>query len=207
MADLPDFYTSVETGVLEASSLVNGADAAKSANPAVGDVYIATDTKKLYFCAAAGSWTGFDASILIQGVLTLYENMAGGGKQIDNIADPTAAQDAATKKYVDDVDDKLVTVTINAPDYAMDTIYQNTSGKLLMITLSFDLDPGDRAYITIGAASPPTTDILNVHNDTNNNDEVVMPATFIVPVNWYFRIDTVLGSPEILYDQVEWELF
>lgn len=55
--DLPDYQISVETGTLEASSLVNGADAAKSATPAAGDVYIATDTGFFYICYAVNVWT------------------------------------------------------------------------------------------------------------------------------------------------------
>lgn len=100
MGDLPDFVTGVDTGILQAASLVNGADAAKATYPAVGDVYLATDTRKLYICVAAGGWTGFDASILIQGILTLYADLAGGGFEIKNIKDPTAAQSAATAAYV-----------------------------------------------------------------------------------------------------------
>ena len=100
MGDLPDFITGVQTGIMQAASLVNGADAAKSAHPAVGDVYLATDTRKLYICVAAGGWTGFDASILIQGILTLYADLAGGGFEIKNIKDPTAAQSVATAAYV-----------------------------------------------------------------------------------------------------------
>ncbi len=102
MADLPDYYTQVVELEAEAYSIRGGADAAKSGSPEARDVYLATDTKKLYICVVDGTWTGFDASIIIQGVLTLYENMLGGGKQIKNIAAPTAALDAATKKYVDD---------------------------------------------------------------------------------------------------------
>lgn len=100
MGDLPDFVTGVQTGIMEAASLVNGADAAKATYPAVGDVYLATDTRKLYICVAAGAWTGFDASILIQGILTLYADLAGAGFEIKNIKDPTAAQSAATRAYV-----------------------------------------------------------------------------------------------------------
>ena len=86
----------------EAYTFRGGADAAKSAAPVAKDIYLATDTKKLYICVVAGTWTGFDASILVQGVLTLYANMLGGGYKITNIAAPTLDQDAATKKYVDD---------------------------------------------------------------------------------------------------------
>jgi len=59
MGDLPDFTSEVETGTMKASSILNGADAAKAAAPAVGDIYIATDTGKGYICLAAGAWTYF----------------------------------------------------------------------------------------------------------------------------------------------------
>jgi len=37
-----------------------GLDADKSASPSAGDSYWATDTKKLYFCYSAGTWTEVD---------------------------------------------------------------------------------------------------------------------------------------------------
>lgn len=38
-------------------SFTSGADAAKAAVPAVGDLYFATDTNRLYRCIGAGTWT------------------------------------------------------------------------------------------------------------------------------------------------------
>jgi hypothetical protein len=40
------------------SDILAGTDAEKSGSPAVGDVYIATDTQKVYFCFSAGVWVG-----------------------------------------------------------------------------------------------------------------------------------------------------
>lgn len=102
MADLPDWYTLVTQLEAEAYKFRGGADAAKSATPTARDAYFATDTKILYVCVVDGVWTGFDASMLVQGILTLYANLAGGGYRLTNIANPTSAQDAATKKYHDD---------------------------------------------------------------------------------------------------------
>lgn len=49
-------------------SMIAGLDASKAAVPAVNDIYIATDTKRVYICFVAGTWTitnyenGLDAS-------------------------------------------------------------------------------------------------------------------------------------------------
>jgi hypothetical protein len=40
------------------SDILAGVDAQKSGSPAVGDVYIATDTYTVYFCFVAGFWVG-----------------------------------------------------------------------------------------------------------------------------------------------------
>lgn len=49
-----------ETGTGDASAVINlqsGLDASKSATPAVGDVYLATDTDKTYVCFTAEEWS------------------------------------------------------------------------------------------------------------------------------------------------------
>ena len=99
--DLPDYQIEIVSAAVEATSFRSGLDADKPASPAAGDIWLARDTLILYICAVAGAWTGFDAAQLIQGTLTLYAALAGGGFKINNIADPTAAQDAATKAYAD----------------------------------------------------------------------------------------------------------
>lgn len=43
--------------------VVSGADASKAAVPAVGQVYIATDTRVLYICYVAGTWTAVSDGI------------------------------------------------------------------------------------------------------------------------------------------------
>ncbi len=98
--DLPDFLSEFVSAAVEASSFRGGPFAARPETPVAKDIYFATDTKVLYICVTDGAWTGFDASILVQGALTLYANLAGNAKRITNIADPTAAQDAATRAYI-----------------------------------------------------------------------------------------------------------
>ena len=104
MADLPDWYTQVQGVALEASSFRSGLDADKPAAPAAGEIWLARDTFKLYVCMTAGTWTGFDASILVQGILTLYANLVAGGYKLTGLGAPTSDNDAARKVYVDDAD-------------------------------------------------------------------------------------------------------
>lgn len=100
MADLPDYYTQAQISEAEAAHFKGGLDANKSATPVSRDIYLATDTHILYVCFVDGTWTGFDASILTQGILTLYADVVGGGFEVKSIKDPTAAQSAATRAYV-----------------------------------------------------------------------------------------------------------
>lgn len=101
MADLPDFYSYVESAVGVATSLQSGADAAKSSSPTAGDVYLATDTSKLYVCYASGSWTHVTAAYLLLAGGTMTGAIAMGDNKITGLGTPTAGQDAATKTYVD----------------------------------------------------------------------------------------------------------
>jgi len=96
MADLPDYYTQAQISEAEAASFKGGLEANLPDHPLSRDIYLASDTHILYVCFVDDAWTGFDAAILTQGILTLYANMLGGGKRITNIANAAAAQDALT---------------------------------------------------------------------------------------------------------------
>lgn len=60
MADLPDWFSAFQGLSVEATSFSYGLEADKPAVPAVSQVYLSTDTPKLYVCITAGTWTGFD---------------------------------------------------------------------------------------------------------------------------------------------------
>jgi len=145
MADLPDWYTLVSEVEAEAYSIRGGADVSKPTDPDARDVYLATDTDKLYYCIADGAWRGFfmssrlltansllyatvnytPAALTVAasrivgrkatgnlGALTGAEVMAilsgqatasfsMNSQKITDLANPTLAQDAATKDYID----------------------------------------------------------------------------------------------------------
>ncbi len=74
----------------KANNIESGADASKAASPAVGDIYLATDTDKVYKCISAGSWS-------------LMKNLDLSGNLVADLSDITSAgadiEDAVTKKH------------------------------------------------------------------------------------------------------------
>jgi len=101
MPDLPDFYMWTETTLAKVTSIDHGLDASKSATPVAGDVYLATDTFYLYACFTAGTWESVAKLYLLLTGGTMSGAIAMGANKITGLADPTAAQDAATKAYTD----------------------------------------------------------------------------------------------------------
>ena len=207
MTDLPDWYTQVQGVTLEASSFRSGLDADKPAAPAAGEIWLARDTKKLYVCHAAGSWDCFDASILIQGILTLYADLVAGGYKLTGLGAPTAATDAARKTDVDTVDARLDDVTWSEPIRAVNTNYQNTTGKLKFVAVNVQVTEGSltnsaRAYI--GSTSPAGTIVAYAFFDDSTGATSLFQLCFIVPVNWYYRIYAT-GTVSLL-EWHEWDL-
>jgi hypothetical protein len=203
--DLPDFRLETQAAVVTADKLKSGADASKPASPTVGDVYLATDTKKLYICVADGAWTGFDASILVQGVLTLYANMLGGGYRLTNIADPTADQDAATRAYVDG---KLDDITQSQPLRALGDTYQNTSGKIRIVAVAIRATLSSSRITRTAlcdASSTPTTVVASISlwEDAGLSDSRDATFVFVVPPNYYY---TVATTSETLVSWTEWDI-
>jgi len=101
MPDLPDYYRASLLAFSEIYALYGGLDAAKSAAPAAKDVYLATDTSKLYVCYTAGAWTDITGAFLPLAGGTMSGAIAMGANKITGLGDPAAAQDAATKAYAD----------------------------------------------------------------------------------------------------------
>jgi len=85
-------------GNASVNKIKRGLDASKSATPAVGDIYLATDTDKLYKCITAEAWT-------------LLKNLDLSGNNVADLADVTSAganiEDAVTKKHSQNADTDL----------------------------------------------------------------------------------------------------
>ncbi|MBA7579993.1 hypothetical protein ES708_21879 [subsurface metagenome] len=100
MADLPDYYTQAQISEAEAASFKGGLLANRSLTPVSRDIYLATDTLQLFYCVADGFWVDVTHACLLLagGIMTGAIDM--GANQINNMADPALAQDAATMAYV-----------------------------------------------------------------------------------------------------------
>jgi hypothetical protein len=77
---------------------------------------------------------------------------------------------------------------------ALDTIYQNTSGRPMWINVIIGILTGVECTLTIGSSSPPSTYIDNdiIH------EKSLCTLQGLIPVNWYYRVDVNVGSPAIL---------
>jgi hypothetical protein len=80
--------------------------------------------------------------------------------------------------------------TESQPTRAIDTVYQNTTGKLLMVTVTVGCNASSGQAL-IGASNPPTTVVANPGTVTAAN--TFFPTTFIVPVGYYYEILTSSG--------------
>lgn len=105
----------------------------------------------------------------------------------------------------DDIQDKAVTSgkiklepNVSQPANALDTIFENTSGRTRMVIVSVAIstpavtDSVD-AIAEIGETSPPGTVAANAFvEDIEASATLWIPLTFIVPEGWFYRIRTAL---------------
>ncbi|GAI89956.1 unnamed protein product, partial [marine sediment metagenome] len=84
----------------EVTAIFGGLDDDKSADPSAKDVYLATDTNRLYICFTDGEWTEITGLYLPLAGGTMTGAIAMGTKKIIGLGDPEADQDAATGIWV-----------------------------------------------------------------------------------------------------------
>ncbi len=126
---------------------------------------------------------------------TMSGQIAMGTNKITGLAAPSADGDAARKLDVDTVDAKLNDVTVSQPSRSKDVVYQNTSGKLLLVIISVALDASENARVFIGAANPPLTQINDMIGGTGGDQPTV---TFIVPPSYYYKLTEVAATITII---------
>ncbi|KKN16961.1 hypothetical protein LCGC14_0970780 [marine sediment metagenome] len=101
--------------------------------------------------------------------------------------------------------DTIYTVTPSEPVRALDTEYQNVSGKirLVIISMGFTAGDDDRVTIRVENVSPPTEAIIVLRS--NNAGVVQVSGTFVVPDNYYY--DTISVHAPTLVQWWEYDFF
>ena len=110
----------------------------------------------------------------------LADGNDGGGLAITNIADPTAAQDAATKAYVDSVsDDDITGASLDAPSNVL-TISEGTTD--VTVDLS-DLDDSAGVAANASDIADNTADITSNTGDISTNATNIATNTTDIGTN------------------------
>jgi hypothetical protein len=129
--------------------------------------------------------------------------------KIIDLLDPTADQEAATKKYVDDNAGQLdFTVSDVSGSRAFDTNYQNTSGKAMVVSVSASWQGGGDAgqlQALIGASSPPTS-VANQCCGDQASGANYSGMTFIVPDDYYYQVKDLGGTTPTEDEWLEYAL-
>lgn len=185
MADLPDWFSSWVGLPVKADSFTNGLDVNKPALPGAGDIYLALDTDILYICVAAGTWTGFDASIITQGTLA-YVRLALTNSLLTadikstefNVASKLVKLDGSALVPVAQIPD-LSANKITSDRLSISRLPAGTSGQVL----TGQGDGSDPAYTGGFTRSKLGTFTNNTSNGTQAITGVGFAPEFIIVAN------------------------
>uniref|UniRef100_A0A6M3KFJ7 Uncharacterized protein n=1 Tax=viral metagenome TaxID=1070528 RepID=A0A6M3KFJ7_9ZZZZ len=86
-----------------------------------------------------------------------------------------------------------MSTTVDTTLLSVNTNYQNTTDKLLLVTFSIQLNDNDVAYFLIGATSPPTTEVAQAYKQIADANSMTIPITALVPVGYYYKISVSAG--------------
>jgi hypothetical protein len=87
----------------------------------------------------------------------------------------------------------FTTISFSQPSRAIDTVYQNTSGKIREVLITVTVDEGT-LHAKIGTANPPSSTVGIV---SGNSVAVTLPLTFQVPPNYYYTASAISSSPTL----------
>lgn len=105
---------------------------------------------------------------------------------------------------LDYLKDALDDCASSAPSRSLDTVYENTSGKTRVVTVTCEIGNADAVRAMIGSSSPLSTAVANAYNQLGY-DKITLSFTFLVPAGWYYEVEDWAGNP-VLNDWHEWDL-
>lgn len=161
---------------------------------AYGNFKIQLQSDKMWFLTPSMVFQLTPTGALLQVPLDM------NNEKITDLKTPTADADGATKKYVDDNIGSISVTDVADIGSAIDTIYQNDGVASRIVYITVRLDDGESVDVQFDSGTPPTTQRLS---PVSANARTDVPITLIVPANWYYRIETLSGTPTI----VTWDEF
>lgn len=123
----------------------------------------------------------------------------------DNLTTLSAEVDTVETKLDDCVMRDGSTVTYASPSgtRAKTTVYQNTSGKIRMVTIcAYGAAVGDEMVFHVGSTSTPT---IHIGDITGIDDTGSGNITFFVPPNYYYEAKETTATMTIAM-WIEWDL-
>jgi len=107
--------------------------------------------------------------------------------------------------YLKTQTDKLDDVSHTEPTRAIGTIYQNTSGKIRFVTVTLSPSAGNTIAALYCDANASPTDLIAYISANATAPALYGFASFIVPVNWYYKIADGIGT-SVITEWHEWDL-
>ncbi len=121
--------------------------------------------------------------------------------RIKGVVDPSDPQDAATKKYVDDAVSGFTTQHDETANRVQGTVYQNTTGKTMMVTVTGQTpNPLSGFFAKTDSSNPPTL-VVAAFVPAGNNLTSYVSITFMVLNNNYYSVQ---GADTAIYRWMEW---
>lgn len=96
--------------------------------------------------------------------------------------------ESALLGYFDDVSQ-------DQPTRALDTVYQNTSSKIRIVTVCCILAEDDQVNVYCDENASPTTLLGGIENEASATADLAI--TFVVKPNYYYKATSFAGSPSI----------
>tara|TARA_Y100000310_G_scaffold327860_1_gene394863 strand:+ start:2114 stop:2527 length:414 start_codon:yes stop_codon:yes gene_type:complete len=115
----------------------------------------------------------------------LYMGSSGSIDELKTLADTMTAISAGSQ-----------------PARTLDTVYQNTSGKTLLVTVSAEMANTDDVTVDTDSSTPPTTQVARIQFSGGGTLEQCV--SFLVLDTHYYQVNDAAGTPPIVW--TEWEL-
>ena len=102
--------------------------------------------------------------------------------------------------YLKTASDLAATFSQTQPTRAIDgTVYHNTSGKLLFVTITVSMIALDAIQVKCDSAGTPTTVVAGL----TSSGVMTLAVSFAVPNTYYYKVVAAVGSPSLVY-WTEW---